>query len=106
MVNVKNFRIGVDAGGYEDQGVENLRCKLFTYLDHASPMKAGISLQISTAAALFGLLPLDLETLVHTDFSLSAYSKSVSDNAKTLREWFSGLHKDKQELLSSILRPH
>ena len=65
MVNVKNFRIGVDAGGYEDGGVENLRCTLSAYLDHTSSMKAGISLQISTGAALFGLLPLDLETLVH-----------------------------------------
>ncbi|KAJ1388017.1 hypothetical protein SESBI_39478 [Sesbania bispinosa] len=97
-------RIGVDVGGYEDQGVEKLRCNLFAYLCRISSTKAGFSLQIATATTLFGLLPVDLETLFHTNISLSACSKSVSDNAETLRKWFSGLGKDQQILLSDILK--
>ncbi|KAJ1414379.1 hypothetical protein SESBI_18918 [Sesbania bispinosa] len=85
-------RLGVNVGGYEEQGVENLRCNLFSYLCRNSSVKEDSSLQIATACALFGLLPLDVETLLQTEFSLPAYSsKSVSDGAGNLRKWFSGL---------------
>nr|XP_027187241.1 uncharacterized protein LOC101505368 isoform X2 [Cicer arietinum] len=99
-------RLGVDAGGYEDQGVENLRCKLLSYLCNSS-VKAGQSLQIATATAtaLFGLLPLDLEALLLTERSLPAYSsKSISDDAGNLRKWFSGLGEHQRDLLCGILR--
>ncbi|KAJ1420878.1 maternal effect embryo arrest protein [Sesbania bispinosa] len=98
-------RLGVNVGGYEEQGVENLRCNLFSYLCRNSSVKEGSSLQIATACALFGLLPLDVETLLQTEFSLPAYSsKSVSDGAGNLRKWFSGLGKNQQDLLYGILR--
>ncbi|XP_019434887.1 PREDICTED: uncharacterized protein LOC109341427 isoform X2 [Lupinus angustifolius] len=97
-------RIGVIAGGYGDRGVENLRCNLFAYLSRTTSMKC-LSLQIATATALFGLLPFDPESLFHTNISLPAYLKSVSDDAETLRKWFSGLDKDQQKLLSGILKP-
>ncbi|KEH37078.1 maternal effect embryo arrest protein [Medicago truncatula] len=98
-------RLGVDVGGYEDHGVENLRTKLLSYLCNSS-MKAHTSLQIATATALFGLLPLDLESLSQTEFSLPAYpSKSISDDAGSLRKWFSGLGEHQKILLYSILRP-
>ncbi|XP_027330715.1 uncharacterized protein LOC113846527 isoform X2 [Abrus precatorius] len=97
-------RIGIDVGGYEDQGVGNLRCSLFSYLCCTTSMNAGLSLQIATATALFGLLPVDLNALLHTNINFPAFSKSVSDNAETLRKWFSGLDKDQQKLLSDILK--
>jgi len=101
VINV-NFRTGVDVGGFEDQGVGNLRCYLCTYFCRTSSVKADLSLQFATASALFGLLPLDFESLFHTNINLSAYSKSISDNAETLRKWFSGLRKDQQKLLSDV----
>ena len=105
MLNVILIRLGVDVGGYEDHGVENLRSKLLSYLCNSS-MKAGTSLQIAAATALFGLLPLDLESLSQTEFSLPAYaSKSVSDDTGNLRKWFSGLGEHQQNLLYGILRP-
>ncbi|XP_061339716.1 uncharacterized protein LOC133286325 [Gastrolobium bilobum] len=99
-------RLGVDIGGYEDGGVQNLRCNLFSYLCRNSSVKASpSSLQIAAATALFGLLPLDFETLLQTKSSLPAYSsKSVSDDAGNLRKWFSGLGRDQQDLLYGILR--
>ncbi|XP_022637598.1 uncharacterized protein LOC106765059 isoform X2 [Vigna radiata var. radiata] len=92
-------RNGVDVGGFEDHGVRNLRCYLFAYFSRSYIMKADLSLQFATASALFGLLPLDFETLFHSNINLSAYSISVSDNAEILRKWFSGLGKDQQKLL-------
>lgn len=105
VLTVILIRLGVDVGGYEDHGVENLRTKLLSYLCNSS-MKAHTSLQIATATALFGLLPLDLESLSQTEFSLPAYpSKSISDDAGSLRKWFSGLGEHQKILLYSILRP-
>jgi hypothetical protein len=104
VVNFINFRIGVDNGGYGDQGAEKLRCNLFAYLCRISSTKAGFSLQIATANTLFVVLPLGLETPFHTNIYLSAYSKSVLDNVETLRKWFFGLSKDQQILLSGILK--
>ncbi|CAJ1971292.1 unnamed protein product [Sphenostylis stenocarpa] len=95
-------RTGVDVGGFEDQGVGKLRCYLFAYFCRISSMKADLFLQFAAASALFGLLPLDFETLFDTNINLSAYSKSVSDSAETLRKWFSGLGKDQQKLLSDV----
>ncbi|KAL2316847.1 hypothetical protein Fmac_030723 [Flemingia macrophylla] len=99
-------RIGIDVGGYEDQGVGNLRCYLLAYFRGTctSSMKASVSLKIAAGTALFGLLPLDFETLFNTNVNLPAYSKSVSDIAETLRKWFSELDKDQQKLLSGILK--
>ncbi|CAI8590353.1 unnamed protein product [Vicia faba] len=97
-------RFGVDAGGYEDQGVEHLRSKLLSYLNNFS-IKAGTSLQIAAATALFGLLPLDLEAALKNEFNLSAHSsKSISDDAASLKKWFSGLAEHQRESLNGILR--
>ncbi|KAK7300211.1 hypothetical protein RJT34_11050 [Clitoria ternatea] len=93
-------RIGVDVGGYEDQGVGKLRCNLIGYLCRTSSLKSVFSLQIATATALFGLLPLNVDTLLHTTINLPGYSKSVSDNAESMRKWFSGLESSLLWLLS------
>ncbi|KOM46598.1 hypothetical protein LR48_Vigan07g030200 [Vigna angularis] len=92
-------RNGVDVGGFEDQGVRNLRCFLFAYFSRSYSMKADLFLQFATASALFGLLPLDFETLFHSNINLSAYSIS---NTEILRKWFSGLSKDQQKLLFDV----
>ncbi|XP_058764767.1 uncharacterized protein LOC131638233 [Vicia villosa] len=97
-------RFGVDAGGYEDQGIENLRSKLLSYLNNFS-IKAGTSLQIAAATALFALLPLDLEAVLKNEFNLSAYSsKSISDDTEGLKKWFFGLAEHQRESLYGILK--
>ncbi|XP_058764777.1 uncharacterized protein LOC131638242 isoform X2 [Vicia villosa] len=97
-------RFGVDAGGYEDQGIENLRSILLSYLNNFS-IKAGTSLQIAAATALFALLPLDLEAVLKNEFNLSAYSsKSISDDTEGLKKWFFGLAEHQRESLYGILK--
>lgn len=104
MLNVILIRFGVDAGGYEDQGVENMRSKLLSYLNNFS-IKAGTSLQIAAATALFGLLPLDLAAVLKNEFNLSAFSsKSISNDTGSLKKWFSGLAEHQRELLYGILK--
>lgn len=103
--NVITFRLGVDTGGYEDRGVESLRCNLFAYLCRNSSTKAGHPLQIATASALLRLLPFDFETLFETNLSLPVDAGNfVYENFENLRKWLSGLDKDKRDLLCSISR--
>ncbi|CAK8531434.1 unnamed protein product [Lathyrus sativus] len=97
-------RFGVDAGGYEDKGVENMRSKLLSYLNNFS-IKAGTSLQIAAATALFCLLPLDSAEVLKNEFNLSAFSsKSISNDIGSLKKWFSGLVEHQRELLYGILK--
>ncbi|KAI4299734.1 hypothetical protein L6164_033165 [Bauhinia variegata] len=98
-------RLGVDVGGYEDRGVEQLRLHLSSYLCQDSSIKASLPLQIATATSLLGLLPLDLETFVQSNFSLQGYStESVSGCAENLKKWFSGVGSDERDLLYNILK--
>lgn len=99
------FRLGVAAAGYEDKGLENLRCNLFSYFCRKSSMKVGPPLQLAIAFALIGVLPFDVETLFETDSSLPVCSsKYVSSELEDLRKWLSGLDKSKCDLLCSISR--
>ncbi|KAK7246174.1 hypothetical protein RIF29_41034 [Crotalaria pallida] len=99
-------RLGVSVGGYENRGVENLRHALISYFSRNSSVKASPSLhQIAIVVALFGVLPLDVESLLQTKFSLPTCSNnSISEGAEILRKWFSGLDKDQQDLIFGILR--
>ena len=77
MSSVLIFRLGVDSGGYEDAGVENLRCNLSAFLSRDATMKAGLPIQIATVTALLGLLPLNFETLVQDRKSTRLNSSHV-----------------------------
>ncbi|GMY38164.1 hypothetical protein FCV25MIE_33408 [Fagus crenata] len=95
--------LGVDAGGYEDTGVENLRCNLSAFLSRDATMKAGLPIQIATVTALLGLLPLDFETLLQSNVKLQA-TASQSVLVDFIRKWFSLLSKEQQELSVSLLQ--
>lgn len=97
------FRLGVDAGGYEDKGVESLRCNLSAFLSRDATMKAGLNVQIATVTALLGLLPLDFETLVQHNVKLQE-TATHSVLVDYIWKWFSLLSKEQQELSVSVLR--
>ncbi|XP_050288057.1 uncharacterized protein LOC126726747 [Quercus robur] len=96
-------RLGVDAGGYEDKGVENLRCNLSAFLSRDATMKAGLPVQIATVTALLGLLPLDFETLVQRNVKLQE-TATQSVLVDYIWNWFSLLSKEQQELSVSLLQ--
>ena len=103
MSSVLIFRLGVDSGGYEDAGVENLRCNLSAFLSWDATMKAGLPIQIATVTALLGLLPLNFETLVQSNVKLQA-TASQCVLVDFIRKWFSLLSKEQQELFVSLLQ--
>lgn len=97
------FRLGVDALGYEDKGVEILRCQLSAFLCRDSAINVGLPTQIATVTALLGLLPSDFETIIQGNVEPAAIA-SQSDPAQSIRKWFSLLPKKQQDLSFGFLQ--
>lgn len=96
------FRLGVDAFGYEDKGVQQLRCKLVTFLCGGCTKK-GLLVQIATVTALLGLLSLDFETIIQDTVKFLANS-SQSFAADSIKKWFSSLSEKQQDLSLNLLQ--
>ncbi|KAK8273484.1 hypothetical protein V6Z11_D10G008400 [Gossypium hirsutum] len=84
-------RIGVDAVGYEDKEVENLRTKLNAFLLRETTIRAGLPIQLATVAALLGLTSLDLNNIE----LVSAMSGQFVP-ANLLKNWFPLLTEEQQ----------
>ncbi|POO01045.1 hypothetical protein TorRG33x02_032280 [Trema orientale] len=96
-------RLGLEAFGFEDKGVEQLRCDLSTFFRCGINMKASLPIQIATVTASLGLLSVDFETIIQTKEKLPAIA-SESVLVDLIREWFLSLSMKQQELSFSILR--
>lgn len=94
------------ACGYEDRGVENLRCKLSDYLwceAANTTVRAAFPVQIAVVIALLGLLSLDFEEVIQNNLKLPTLaSQSVFFNL--VRNWFSSLSKEEQASSFSLLQ--
>lgn len=97
------YRLGVDASGYEDNGVENLRCRLSSFLCQNSSKKLSRLSQIAIVNALLGLLPLSFKELIKSTDEVPA-AVSPSDPTNCIREWYSGLSNEQQSLSFSLLQ--
>ncbi|KAF7148748.1 hypothetical protein RHSIM_Rhsim03G0093400 [Rhododendron simsii] len=96
-------RLGVDASGYEDNGVENLRCRLSSFLCQNSSRKLSRLSQIAIVNALLGLLSLSFKELVKSTVEVPAVV-SPSNSTDCIREWYSGLSNEQQSLSFSFLQ--
>ncbi|XP_024022816.1 uncharacterized protein LOC21408653 [Morus notabilis] len=96
-------RLGVEAFGYEDRQVEQLRCDLSSFFRLSITKKAGLPIQLAIVTALLGLLSVDFETIIQTSEKLPAIvSESVA--ADLLRKWFSSLNKKQKGLSFNVLQ--
>ncbi|KAK8551070.1 hypothetical protein V6N13_119561 [Hibiscus sabdariffa] len=80
-------RLGVDAVGYEDTEVVNLRVKLSAFLRRETTIRAGLPIQLATVSALLGLVSLDVEEFLLENGDLAGMS-GQSVPADVLRNWF------------------
>lgn len=97
-------RLGVDACGYEDKEVENLRCRLSAFLCQNSTLKLGLPTQITTINALVELLPLGFEDIILNNAKLPIASNQ-SVTTELIRKWFSLLSTEQQSLSFNLLQP-
>ncbi|KAI6701070.1 hypothetical protein NL676_015394 [Syzygium grande] len=92
-------RLGLKAGGFDDVGVQSLRCSLYSFLRQATTLNMGFSTQTAIATALLRLVPLDFENIVRGNTSVSQ-----SASACAIREWFSSLTREQKTSICNLLQ--
>ncbi|KAI8524565.1 hypothetical protein RHMOL_Rhmol13G0158800 [Rhododendron molle] len=97
--------LGVDASGYEDNGVENLRYRLSSFLCQNSSRKLSQLSQIAIVNALLGLLSLSITELIESTIEVPAVVSPPNDNpTDCIWEWYSGLSNELLSLSFSLLQ--
>ncbi|XP_022716521.1 uncharacterized protein LOC111275409 isoform X2 [Durio zibethinus] len=96
-------RLGVDAVGYEDKEVENLRVKLYAFLWRETTIRAGLPIQLATVTALVGLISLDFEEVILENVKLPVMSGQFVP-ADLIRNWFSLLTEDQRAISTRLFR--
>ncbi|KAF8027739.1 hypothetical protein BT93_E0606 [Corymbia citriodora subsp. variegata] len=92
-------RLGVKAGGFDDVGVQSLRCFLYSFLQQATTLNMGFSTQTAITTALLQLVPLDFENIVQGNASVSQ-----SAPACAVKKWFSSLTREQKTLICNLLQ--
>ncbi|EOY25696.1 Maternal effect embryo arrest 22, putative [Theobroma cacao] len=90
-------RLGVDAVGYEDKEVENLRVKLSAFLFRETTIRAGLPIQLATVSALLGLISLDIEKVIQKNVTLPVMSGQFV-HADLIRNWFPLLTEEQRAM--------
>ncbi|XP_027185603.1 CAP-Gly domain-containing linker protein 1-like [Coffea eugenioides] len=94
-------RIGVDANGYENSGVESIRQWLSAFLSRTTFKDFGLLIQFASAFALLDLIAKSFEEVVEANFeSFATGNQPVAMDA--VRKWFSSLSNEQQSSFRSL----
>ncbi|GLT35669.1 hypothetical protein SLA2020_101020 [Shorea laevis] len=96
-------RLGVDAVGYEDKGLENLRSQLSVFLWRDTTIRAGLPIQIATISAMLGLLPFSVVEVVK-DNTKPPEITSHSCPVDLIGSWLHSLSEEQRALTISLLQ--
>jgi hypothetical protein len=98
--------IGVDAGGYENEGISNLRVKLSAFLQCETTLKAGFAVQIATVSSLLKTLqlkfPIDFQD--KTTMIPGSGDQSLSGSVNVVTKWLSLLSKEQRVFAFEFLQ--
>lgn len=98
-------RFGIDAVGYEDTEMENLRSQLSAFLWRDTTIRAGLPIQLATLSAILGLIPFDIEkVLIDTPQKAPDITTWQSSPTDLLRNWFCLLSEAERALSVSLLK--
>ncbi|CDY31641.1 BnaA05g09060D [Brassica napus] len=98
--------IGVDAGGYENEGISNLREKLSSFLQCETTLEAGFGVQIATVSSLLKTLQLDLAIVFQGETTKlpDCGDQSSSVPANMVAKWFSLLSDEQRAFATEFLQ--
>ncbi|CAH8354971.1 unnamed protein product [Eruca vesicaria subsp. sativa] len=98
--------IGVDAGGYENEGISNLREKLSSFLQCETTLEAGFAVQIATVSSLLKTLQLDLAIVFQGETTKvpDCGHQSLSVPANIVTKWFSLLSDEQRVFATEFLQ--
>ncbi|KAJ4903617.1 maternal effect embryo arrest 22 [Raphanus sativus] len=99
--------IGVDAGGYENEGISNIREKLSAFLQCETTLKAGFAVQITTVCSLLKTLELDISTVFQGKTIMlpgCGGDQSLSASANLVTKLFSLLSDEQRVFTTEFLQ--
>eukprot|EP00268_Persea_americana_P065341 TRINITY_DN8707_c0_g1_i1.p1 TRINITY_DN8707_c0_g1~~TRINITY_DN8707_c0_g1_i1.p1 ORF type:complete len:1487 (-),score=391.90 TRINITY_DN8707_c0_g1_i1:448-4908(-) len=96
-------RLGIDAGGYDQKGLEGLRCSLSAFLVSDAAWEISLPSQFAAAKALTDLLLLEFEELMQKDLDIMGDSARFS-HGEIIKKWFSQLSKEQQSLYLNLFQ--
>ncbi|KAJ4907075.1 maternal effect embryo arrest 22 [Raphanus sativus] len=98
--------IGVDAGGYENEGISNLREKLSAFLQSETTLKAGFAVQIATVSSLLNTIQLDFPIVFQgkTTTLPGCGDETSSASANLVAKWFFLLSDDQRVFTNKFLQ--
>ncbi|KAJ4891655.1 maternal effect embryo arrest 22 [Raphanus sativus] len=98
--------VGVDAGGYENEGISNLREKLSSFLQCEKTLEAGFAVQIATVSSLLKTLQLDLAKVFQGEITKlpDCGDQSLSVPANMVTKWFSLLSEEQRAFAAEFLQ--
>lgn len=91
-------RLGIDANGFEDTEVENIRLKLSSFISRSNSSKIGLPVQLAAVNALLGTMPLSFQEICKNSLDLPPVVNH-STASDSIQKWFS-LLSDEQKSLS------
>ncbi|CAD5320373.1 unnamed protein product [Arabidopsis thaliana] len=98
--------IGVEAGGYSNEGISNLRVKLSTVLQCETTLKAGFAVQIATVNSLLKTMqlkfPIDFQD--KTTMIPGSGDQSLSGSVNVVTKWLSLLSKEQRVFAFEFLQ--
>ncbi|KAF3777366.1 hypothetical protein EJ110_NYTH25706 [Nymphaea thermarum] len=83
-------RLGIDAAGYEEQGVEQLRCNLSEFLNQRGRC---LLVQLAAVVAILNLLSIDFMKCIQKNASIDVCQ---SHHVEIIKKWFSELSDHEQ----------
>ncbi|KAL1200421.1 hypothetical protein V5N11_034096 [Cardamine amara subsp. amara] len=99
--------VGVDAGGYENEGVSNMREKLSAFLQCETTLKAGFAVQIATVSSLLKTMQLDFPKAFQGKTTMlppGSGDQSFPDSGNLVTKWFSLLSDEQRVFTSEFLQ--
>lgn len=96
----------MDAGGYENKGISNLRAKLSAFLQCETTLKAGFAVQIATVSSLLKTLqlkfPIDFQD--KTTMIPGSGDQSLSGSVNVVTKWLSLLSNEQRVFAFEFLQ--
>ncbi|PWA63432.1 hypothetical protein CTI12_AA355750 [Artemisia annua] len=91
-------RLGIDANGFQDTEVENIRVKLSSFISQSTSNKTGLPVQFAAVNALLGTTSVSFQELCNLSPLVS-----TSTGTDCIQKWFSLLSDEQKLLLASLL---
>ncbi|KAF5754578.1 hypothetical protein HanXRQr2_Chr17g0792871 [Helianthus annuus] len=98
-------RLGIDANGIQDAGVESIRVKLISFISKSISSEISLPVQFAAVTALLGTTPLSFQEICKNSLELPTLPPPVRSATDCIQRWFSLLSDERKSLSVRLLTP-